>query len=336
VRRAATGKIHTGAIAAILLGALVGPGVAVPGWAQSAASGLQSSSEPVTPKISVLAGRWLNFDPVVKPMYGSADLVHGESDAHLKMMQRTERMPKSLILGTADGEVPYLPWAKAKRDERTAMYENAPREDLVPTGARCLLYGVPHSMLRSNVQVYVFPTHVLMLWEYPAMHRIIWTDGRPPLDPEIKLWQGYSAGRWEGDTLTVTTTNQNGFPWQDQVGNFFSENVRVTETFKVVGPSAIDYRVTIADPSVYTQPWSMAWRFTRLDIAKPGASNAAVKGAVSASGLPSNVAEMFSSPEILEVACVEGDRIHALERIREEEKARLMKSKSKRVKRGSR
>jgi CheY-like chemotaxis protein len=43
-----------------------------------------------------------------------------------------------------------------------------------------------------------------------ASHRQIFTDGRPlPEDPQPS-WNGYSTGKWEGDTLMVETT---GFRW---------------------------------------------------------------------------------------------------------------------------
>ena len=244
-------------------------------------------------------GTWLNFDSKVMPTIGTIDLVEGK---YPYMKNVRSPMPRSLVLGgTADGDVPYLPWAKAKRDERKLKSASLDRIEFVSTGARCLLYGVPHAMLRSNPQVHQFGDHILMAWEFPRMHRIIWTDGRAPPSQEIKLWQGFSSGKWDGNTLTVTTTNQNGFPWMDQVGDFYSDSVKVTEIFTVVDRTNIDYRVTLEDPTVYTKPWSMAWRFTRL---LPGEVGDPVKLHV-----PPVLAEYLNfGTEILEDACVETDR----------------------------
>ena len=44
--------------------------------------------------------------------------------------------------------------------------------------------------------------------EFGGMDRTIWLDGRPRL-PEYaeRTWQGFSTGKWVGNTLTVTTTH---------------------------------------------------------------------------------------------------------------------------------
>jgi hypothetical protein len=60
--------------------------------------------------------------------------------------------------------------------------------------------------------------------QWMEQHRQIWMDGRPhPADYEAHSWQGFSTGRWEGDTLVVTTTHlkagwirRNGLPLSDQ------------------------------------------------------------------------------------------------------------------------
>jgi len=60
--------------------------------------------------------------------------------------------------------------------------------------------------------------------QWMEQRRQIWMYGRPhPPEYAAHTWQGYSTGRWEGDTLVVTTTHlkagwirRNGLPLSDQ------------------------------------------------------------------------------------------------------------------------
>ena len=44
--------------------------------------------------------------------------------------------------------------------------------------------------------------------EIGALERVVWLDGRPhPPEYAERTWEGFSTGRWVGNTLTVTTTH---------------------------------------------------------------------------------------------------------------------------------
>src|SRR5262249_15728713 len=62
---------------------------------------------------------------------------------------------------------------------------------------------------------------------------------------------------WEGDTLVIDTTNQNGRGWFDMVGNFTTEHLHVVERFTPVDSNTINFEATIQDPTMYTQPWKI-------------------------------------------------------------------------------
>ena len=64
------------------------------------------------------------------------------------------------------------------------------------------------------------PALIVMLYESPnSPHRTVFTDGRDlPKDPN-PAWLGYSVGRWEGDTLVVTTAGFNDHGWLDSAGH---------------------------------------------------------------------------------------------------------------------
>jgi len=65
---------------------------------------------------------------------------------------------------------------------------------------------------------------------------------------------GFSTGRWERDTLVVTTTRLN-WPLLNQSGAPLSEEVVLEERFTPLEQgSLLDYQLTVTDPLMYTAP----------------------------------------------------------------------------------
>jgi len=65
---------------------------------------------------------------------------------------------------------------------------------------------------------------------------------------------GYSAGRWDGDSLVVTTTDVN-WPWFDQSGVPQSQGTQFVERFTLnADGSALTYSITVTDPATFTEP----------------------------------------------------------------------------------
>ena len=71
-------------------------------------------------------------------------------------------------------------------------------------------------------------------------------------------WNGYSVGRWEGDTLVIDVTGLNGLSWFDRAGNFGSDKLHIVERFTLTDRDHLNYQATIEDPSVYTRPWKIS------------------------------------------------------------------------------
>jgi hypothetical protein len=92
---------------------------------------------------------------------------------------------------------------------------------------------------------------------------------------------GNSRGHWEGNTLVVDVTNLTGQTWFDASGRFHGEDMHVVERFTIVDADTVRYEARIDDPKVFTQPWTLAFRFVR---------------------------EKESGYELLEYACHEGNR----------------------------
>jgi hypothetical protein len=127
---------------------------------------------------------------------------------------------------------------------------------------RCITRGMPVSMLPRNynngIKIFQSPGYVAILLEMAHEARIIPTDGRPPLDADIKEWLGESRGHWEGNTLVVETTNFNGRVGKTSAGvpgspgplQPSTPNMKITERFTRTGPDSMDFEMRIEDPEV--------------------------------------------------------------------------------------
>jgi hypothetical protein len=98
--------------------------------------------------------------------------------------------------------------------------------------------------------------------------RVIPTDGRKH-DPKKALaatYNGYTVGRWEGDTLVLDSISFVDTTWFGRGGYFHSDNMHVVEKFTRKGDEIL-YEITIEDPDVLVEPWVMAPRTLRLNRA---------------------------------------------------------------------
>lgn len=183
---------------------------------------------------------------------------------------------ETFIIDPPDGKVPYQPWALAERTRfRAALGRGWPGESgerLYMDPQTFCMTGIPRIAWRGVWQIMQTPGFVFINLGWDHFYRIIPTDGRAnDLSDDVKLWLGRATGRWEGDTLVVETTHLNGKQWFDSYANFYSENARMVERWTLVRTArpqggervAIDWQVTIDDPTVYTRPWTMNLPLTR-------------------------------------------------------------------------
>jgi hypothetical protein len=128
---------------------------------------------------------------------------------------------------------------------------------------RCITYGVPWLVAGYNsyIQIFQTPNYVAILQEMIHDVRIVPLDGRPHVNGSVRLWNGDSRGRFEGDALVVTTTNYS--PKTRLQGS--SENLKLVERFRRVAPDTLEYRLTFEDPTVWTTPWTMMIPLKRSD-----------------------------------------------------------------------
>ena len=113
--------------------------------------------------------------------------------------------------------------------------------------AFCMPSGFPSAFLGPYpIQLIQTPQYLVMQTEFMNVTRIIPLDGRPHLPDNVRLWNGDSRGRWEGDTLVVDWRN---FDPRQEYEGAHQANSHFVERFTRVDEHTIDYQVTVDDPT---------------------------------------------------------------------------------------
>jgi hypothetical protein len=197
----------------------------------------------------------------------------------LNMVWREFDNRTSLITDPADGRLPALtpegrarqvanqvatltvPWQFGQSASASAGTLRLPAgpQDLSNL-LRCISWGVPkingNTNYTSHYQIFQGPGYVVLLSEVNHEARVIPLDGRAQLSQSIRQWNGDSRGHWEGDTLVVETTN---FASKSYFMGA-ADRLHLTERFTRTGPDAIDYQMTIDDPTTWVKPWTAVVR----------------------------------------------------------------------------
>jgi hypothetical protein len=239
----------------LVLAAVALAGVAVPALAQAPAPAATAKPGPIK--------RGADGKPDISGMF-MAD--HGGANYGLERRPATALTPggRGLIIDPPDGMLPTQPWARAENEAR-----KLPERGYDDPTAHCFVAGVPRSIYApSPFHILQPPGYVVILHERMSWRQI-------PLDPStgsgspraqsrrahlpdaIRLWQGDSVGRWDGDTLVVETANLNGKTWLDELGGVITHQAKVTERFIPVDADTIRYEATVNDPGAYTRPWTI-------------------------------------------------------------------------------
>jgi len=168
---------------------------------------------------------------------------------------------RGVVIDPPDGILPYQEWARAERIERELPHRGY--DD--PTAHCFVAAGVPRSLyVPSPVHILQPPGYVIFLFERMSWRQIP-LDGRAHIPDNVRLWNGDSVGRWEGDTLIVGTRNMNGKTWLNEVGDVVSHAQTIVERFTVIDAENIIYQAEVTDPLVYTRPWRIEISLRRTD-----------------------------------------------------------------------
>jgi hypothetical protein len=161
---------------------------------------------------------------------------------------------------------PLKPEAKAKIAEYRSLVEGT---DYSP-GGFCLGTGMPGSMLGSGgypMEIIQRPEQITVIYEAHTEIRRIYTDGRKAdLGEVFPSRNGYSTGRWEGDTLVVET-----IALKEQVDQSaaHSDQARIVERYRLEkndkGDKTLVAELTMTDPGFYTAPVTVTKRWSAAE-----------------------------------------------------------------------
>ena len=188
---------------------------------------------------------------------------------------RAARVTTPMVVSPPDGRIPFQPWAAEQRSEIMARQDELAHLD---PRVKCLPSALPRAHLPvgyNTYQIVQIPGYILMLYEWNHLYRYIPLDGRPHVNADIRLGMGDSRGHWEGNTLVVDVTNFTENTWvvghgappegapagalTTGHGVFHSDQLHVVERFTLTDADTIHYEVTIEDPEVFTEPWTIAF-----------------------------------------------------------------------------
>jgi hypothetical protein len=174
-----------------------------------------------------------------------------------------------LVIDPPDGKIPPLtPEAQRRIAERTAARKasgRGPADSYTDRSLydRCITRGLPGSMMPAiygnQYQIVQAPGYVAILYEMIHETRVIPLDERATIGKSITQDMGDARGRWEGDTLVVTTKN---FKERSVYRNANAETLTLTERFQRIAPDKVRWTVTVDDPSTWTTPWTFSLPLT--------------------------------------------------------------------------
>src|SRR5262249_34032159 len=97
-------------------------------------------------------------------------------------------------------------------------------------------------------------TDIVLRAEIYDTERVIHMDRKAPPAGQPHSTLGYSVGEWRDGALVIDTSLIN-WPYFDQQGTPLSENVTVTERYKVSDDQRrLDVEITVVDPTAFKQP----------------------------------------------------------------------------------
>jgi hypothetical protein len=140
------------------------------------------------------------------------------------------------------------PWVRDLVLQRQKeYYRGRPMYQCLPSGPEAERYGGWKRFLQTPATIAILNDDLT--------YRVIFMDGRQLETDPAPSWEGYSVGRWEGDTLVVDSNGYNDKTWTSRYGVSHTEALRITERYRRSDFGHLDVEVTYTDPKAYGKPW---------------------------------------------------------------------------------
>jgi hypothetical protein len=168
----------------------------------------------------------------------------------------TQYNAKVQIVG--GGELPFTPAGKAAYDKNIAGLKDGSISDdarkfCVPDGpVRVLATPYPFEIVQAP------PGQITILYELNHQIRVVRMDKPLPKYEDLVAYpsfNGYSVGRFDGDTLIVETGGFKEKTYLDATGAPHTDELTTVERIRNISPTQLEIVITVKDPDYYTREW---------------------------------------------------------------------------------
>ncbi|BAV64452.1 hypothetical protein [Sphingobium cloacae] len=173
----------------------------------------------------------------------------------------TEPEPEELQVVEPPLKEPYLTeWRNMRQRRQDADAAGRP----LPTpSSLCQPEGMPSIMGAHYAMEFLqTPGQVTVLAEFLTQTRRIYLNQPLPNPDDIEpTYNGYAVGKWEGDTLVVTTYGVKEDVRYEDIPH--SAKMKIVERWHLIAPDILQNDITIEDPQYLARPYSFNFKYKR-------------------------------------------------------------------------
>lgn len=166
-----------------------------------------------------------------------------------------------------DGRMMLKPAYAKAYNARTKAEEASDKQGkpIAGAGVDCLPYGMPQMMSAIYpLEILQTPGQVTIIAEaFSEVRRIYLDEVQQKIGDVPPGYYGRSVGRWDGDTLVVETIGiKPSVLGYEEMPH--SDQMRITERFRLVSPDILHDQITVTDPVTLEKPWTFTFAYKRM------------------------------------------------------------------------